>query len=183
MSKKPSRLEWAFINMRLHHIMRANKHRGRDLVFLFLDFDGVINVFREPGTPEYEEAIRKKTFEFWDDECVRKLNAFARDFHVEVIISSSWRYAGLPYCIDYLRKAGMEDHVRIIDTTEIAYNKSRQTEIVEYLFGHPYFSEFLVFDDGDMPEFKDRMILTHPMKGWTDEIDAQARKICGLHLK
>ena len=181
--KKEKILKWIIADAKLKRIMNRNKKDGRDLIYLFLDFDGVINVFREPGTPEYEEAISKKTFEFWDEKCVQRLNALARDYHIEIVISSSWRYAGLDYCIDYLHKAGMNDTVKVIDTTEITYEKTRQTEILEYLLDHPFFAGFIVLDDGDMPEFKEKMILTHPMKGWDDEIDLQVRKICTGLLK
>ena len=183
MAKKRNPLQEAFTRIRINRIMTRNRNLGRKLIYVFLDFDGVINVFREPGTPEYEEAIRKKTFEFWDVRCIQRLNAFAKDYPIEIVVSSSWRYAGLPYCIDYLHKAGMDETVKVIDTTEIAYNKSRQTEIVEYMLAHPYFTGFLVVDDGDMPEFGENMILTHPMKGWDDEIDAKIRKICSRQLQ
>ena len=180
--KKENKLKWMIADAKLNRIMNRNKKLGRDVIYVFLDFDGVINVFREPGTPEYEEAISKKTFEFWDEKCICRLNNLAKDFHIEIVISSSWRYAGLAYCIDYLHKAGMDD-IPVIDTTEITYEKTRQTEILEYLLAHPYFSGFIVLDDGDMPEFKEKMILTHPMKGWDDEIDVRIRKICTGLLK
>ena len=71
--KVKSEFQWRIDHMKLNRIMRKNRKEGKKLYYVFLDFDGVLNVFFEPGTPEFE-AMRKKIedggeFEFADRKC------------------------------------------------------------------------------------------------------------------
>ncbi len=179
--KVKSEFQWRIDHMNLNRIMRKNRKEGKKLYYVFLDFDGVLNVFFEPGTPEFE-AMRKKIedggeFEFADRKCVERLNAFCEAFPVRLIISSSWRFSGIDYCQEYLEKAGLKKEHRFFGMTNTEEFHPREEDIVSYLFSHPDFTGFIVFDDMDMPHLKEYHVQTDPSKGWNEEKNAEAYKI------
>ncbi len=157
--------------------MAENRQKGIHKYYLFLDFDGVINVFYLPGTPEYEEMVKMEEFEFADRRCVARLQALCRDYPIEVIISSSWRFSGLKNCIEYLRKAGLSEDTPIVDVTQGEKWQTRESDIHQYLYEHPDFSGYIVFDDMRMPHIPGHMVQTDPLKGWDAERDAYARTL------
>lgn len=161
--------------------MSHNRKHRDPVIYMFLDFDGVINVFCEPGSPEYEQAVSTGDFDFANRIIIKRLNKMYHDYPIRIVISSSWRYGGLDYCREYLLKGGMDPDVSFYGTTEIDMYLTRENEIVDYLFEHPDFSGFIVFDDIHMPHLTKYQIETNPMKGWTEEKDQEARKkICGF---
>jgi hypothetical protein len=87
--------------------------------------------------------------------CVRYLDQFTQDYPVAVIISSSWRYGKLPFCLEYLKHAGLKNTSAIVDTTQTETFQSREADIEQYLLAHPDFSGFLIFDDMRMPHLKE----------------------------
>lgn len=174
MQKEKSKFEWYRDHMRLRHIMR---HTKKEKIYLFLDFDGVINVFYLEGTPEYEEKIKIEEFEFFDRDCVERLNEICHAYPIEIVLSTSWRYAGIDYCRDYLHKAGLDEDIPIVGVTEEEFYKPRQEEITDYLFAHPDFTGFLILDDGNMKDLTDYLVLTCPIIGLNEEKKEEA------HLK
>lgn len=159
--------------------LAANRKRGVDLNALFLDFDGVINVFYEPGTKAYEEKVKRSVdkFDFAEKYCIEHLNQLSRDFNLHVIISSSWRFGKLKGCIKYLVDEGMDKKVNVFDTTQIEVFQSRQLDIEEYLLSHPVYSNYVILDDMEMPALKDHLVQTDPTKGWDDAADQKVRAI------
>ncbi len=168
---------WLLRNSRIAHTMRRNRKKKNDSVYLFLDFDGVINVFCLEGTPEYEEAISRKEFDFVRKSCMDKLNAFFRDYPCKLIISSSWRYAGEDYCMKYLYDHGMDRSITLQGMTEVRLEEKREEEIIDYLLEKDDYSGYIIFDDGPMPHIRDYLIQTDPLKGWDDEADEKARAL------
>lgn len=164
---------------RLERIMHRNQRKGTQKIDLFLDFDGVINVFYREGTPEYEKKYKEavQTMNFADQDCVHRLDRFCQDYPVQVIISSSWRLGSLQNCIDYLKDAGLKNETAITDTTQTEVFQSRQEDISQYLIQHRDYSGFLIFDDLDMPELGKYLVHTDPYQGWNEERDAFARNI------
>lgn len=163
----------------LEYIMKTNRKTGLRKFYLFLDFDGVINVFFMPGTPEYEKkaAESKDHFDFADRGAVEHLNNLSRDYPISLVISSSWRFGGLKSCVKYLKEAGMSDQITIAGTTQIDHFQTREEDIQEYLLSHPDFTGFIIFDDGNMPNLSKYLVLTNPLKGWNEERDTYARNI------
>lgn len=178
-----SNLQWYADRLRLQYIMRKNRKKGSQKYYMFLDFDGVINVFIMEGTPEYEEAIQRDIFEFADKKAVQRINRLCGDYPISIIISSSWRFAGLPYCQEYLHNAGLDDRFAPADLTNTEVFKLREEEITDYLFAHPDFSGFFILDDGNMPHLREYLVRTDPLHGLDEKKDLQARKILSGFLK
>ncbi len=172
-----SEAQWYLKYRRMQHIMKKNRAAGNRTIYMFLDFDGVINVFCLEGTPEYEEIISKGTFDFVRPYCIEHLNAFLRDYDVRFVISSSWRYAGADYCMDYLRSHGLDPSVTLDGMTEIDIDKPRDEEIINYLMDKDDYAGIIIFDDGRMPHLNEYLVLTHPLIGWDEEADIRAREI------
>lgn len=163
----------------LEYIMHTNQKIGKKKIYLFLDFDGVINVFYQEGTPEYEKKVKEslEKFDFADRDCVKRLDAFCRDYPVKVIISSSWRFGKLKECIAYLKNAGLKNEKAIVDTTQTKVFQSREADIEQYLLVHPDFTGFLIFDDMNMPHFQSYLVQTDSFHGWDEAKDELARNI------
>ena len=175
--------DWLADHKKLFRIMKENEGRKDSVIYLFLDFDGVINIFLLEGTPEYEKALKKEEFDFANRDCVKRLNRLCADFpDIRIIVSSSWRYAGLAYCQDYLEKAGMDPRIRLYDTTDAATMLPREEHITGYLFDHPDFRGFIIFDDMKMKHLNHYLVRTDCLVGWDDERDAYARKILEKYI-
>lgn len=159
--------KWAFLT--------AEKYKGPARIYLFLDFDGVINLF--PTDDNFEQRRYKNIFDLADRDCVKKLNAFAEDYPIEVVISSSWRYNGLDFCRDYLKNAGMSDKVKFAGMTQTEDFHKRSVDIFDYLTVHPDFSGLLIFDDLSLPEWHEFLVCTSMSQGWTEERDQYAREL------
>lgn len=149
-------------------IFEENRRNGIRRYALFLDFDGVIHVFYVQGTPEYEAAVKrmKNKMEFIDPDALSNVDEIVSEYDMDIIISSSWRYNGLDYCRNYLKKSGMKNYGKIIDITQDEVFLDRRIEIAEYLISHPVYSGFIVLDDIRMPEFKGSYIRIDPTKGF-----------------
>lgn len=164
-----------------------NRWTGKKKIYAFLDFDGVINVMYPPGSPQYERFAKKSAaMDFADPDCVKRFSDLCMDFDIEVIISSSWRYAGISFCYDYLVKAGMDERVKVVDATEDSFTSTREMQITNYLFAHPDYGEYLIFDDMEMDHLEKHLLHCNAHEGYTEELDAKARKILkkkGYHPK
>lgn len=180
---RKSKFAWVRDLKKLKKIMAANRHNDDSVIYMFLDFDGVINIFLLEGTPEYKEAMAKKEFDFANRECVQRMNKFITDYpEIRVVVSSSWRYAGLPYCQDYLEKAGMDPSIRLEFQTDSHTMKPRELHITDFLFEHPDFKGFIIFDDMKMPNLDRYLVRTDCLVGWNEERDAYARKILEKYI-
>ena len=152
-------------------IFQKNRTEGIQKYALFLDFDGVIHVFYQQGTPKYEQALKRMQdhFDFVDPESLANVDRLVEEFQLDVIVSSSWRYNGLSYCRDYLKKSGMKNYSSVCDTTQTDSYMDRRLEIVDYLLMHPVYSGFVVLDDIPMKEFKGSYISIDPTAGFDDK--------------
>lgn len=171
--------DWVGINQKITEIQQKNRtHSSKNKFYGFLDFDGVVNVFYPPGSPQYERLLAQETidFNFSDPGCVERFSKLCLEYDIQVVISSSWRYSGLDYCRDYLIKGGLSEDVDIIDITDIdLWSCDREMHITDYLFAHPDFTGFLIFDDLRMPHLMMNLVHCETLKGYTEEKDLEAR--------
>lgn len=162
----------------VEHLLKKNRHKGIVKRCIFLDFDGVINLFYDPDTPGYEEFCKRMEngAEWADIDCVRRFDDLVQDFDLHVIISSSWRYDGVQSCQEYLFRNGMKAIDKVIDITPSLKSGSREDEICIYLLEHPIYSDYIVLDDLPMPELGIHDIQTNLHSGYNEDCDCLARK-------
>lgn len=163
----------------VRQILQENREKGIRKYAMFLDFDGVIHVFYVQGTPQYERAVQrmKQKMDFIDPDSLANVDAITEEYDMDIIISSSWRYNGLDYCRNYLKKSGMKHADHIVDTTQDEAFLDRRIEIAEYLIAHPIYSGFIVLDDIRMPEFEGSYIRINPTIGFDEGRLGHAKKI------
>lgn len=162
----------------IQNIQEANQKKPEKKIYLFLDFDGVINVFLKPGTPEYDAALQSNQFDFANRDCITRLSQLCLDYPIWIVISSSWRFSGVEYCRQYLVEHGLSDKVHFAGTTSIDSFQKRQLDIIDFLVDHPDFNGYLILDDIPMPEFGEYAILSDPLVGYDEEMDKRARSLC-----
>lgn len=161
----------------IQEIISQNKANPDKKIYLFLDFDGVINVFLNPESEEYEQMLKEEVFDFANRGCVKRLSDFCLAYPIEIVIASSWRFSGVDYCRNYLLKYGLDEQVKFAGTTQAEILQRRQQDIALFLVEHPDFSGFLIVDDIPMLEFGENDIVVDPLKGFDENVDTKARLI------
>lgn len=164
--------------------MLRNRIENRIHRVLFLDFDGVVNVPYEYGTPEFDAAMAQGVYDFFRPEIVERLDKLIHEFDLHVVISSSWRYSGMEFCQNSLRNAGFSEDVIIEDLTVLSEGMPpRYLEILEYLEDHPRISEILILDDLPMHGLSDYAVQTVFEDGYDEAADRQARAILNRQIQ
>lgn len=156
---------------------KANPGKERNL--LFLDFDGVINTYREDNSREMFTGRRSnmKFMDVSDEESMKNLNILVRKYDPEIIISSSWRYSGLDYCRDYLYHCGLMEKARISDITTTGEMAPRHEEILSWLDKHHDFSNLVILDDIYMAELAAHQVMTRYPSGFDKDCLKRAKKL------
>ena len=163
--------------------MLRNRIENRIHRVLFLDFDGVVNVPYEYGTPEFDAAMAQGVYDFFRPEIVERLDRLIHEFDLHVVISSSWRYSGMEFCQNSLRNAGFSEDVIIEDLTVLSEGMPpRYLEILEYLEDHPRISEILILDDIPMHGLSDYAVQTVFEDGYDEAADQKARAILNRQI-
>ena len=163
--------------------MLRNRIENRIHRVLFLDFDGVVNVPYEYGTPEFDAAMAQGVYDFFRPEIVERLDKLIHEFDLHIVISSSWRYSGMEFCQNSLRNAGFSEDVIIEDLTVLSEGMPpRYLEILEYLEDHPRISEILILDDLPMHGLSDYAVQTVFEDGYNEAADRQARAILNRQI-
>ena len=163
--------------------MLRNRIEDRIHRVLFLDFDGVVNVPYEYGTPEFNTAMDQGVYDFFRPEIVERLNQLVHEFDLHIVITSSWRYSGIEFCQNSLRNAGFSEDVVIEGMTEMNEDyPPRWTEILKYLEEHPEISDILILDDLPMHELSDFAVQTVFENGYDEEADRKARSILNRQI-
>ena len=163
--------------------MLRNRIENRIHRVLFLDFDGVVNVPYEYGTPEFNAAMDQGVYDFFRPGIVELLDKLIHEFDLHVVITSSWRFSGLEFCQNSLRNAGFSEDVIIEGMTELNDDyPPRWTEILKYLEEHPEISDILILDDLPMHELSDFAVQTVFEKGYDEEADRKARAILNRQI-
>ncbi len=158
--------------------VRRNHRKGSRHRLLFLDFDGVVNVPFAPGTPEFEQAMRGETNDFFRPEMVDRVNRLCRDYGLAVVITSSWRYSGLDYCLSHLYRAGFDRTIPVegmTDTDDPLFR--REDEIYRYVMQARDVSAFLILDDIPMDCYRTHQVCTDFETGYDETCDARAREL------
>lgn len=93
---------------RIHRF--KNIKNGKKKYYLFLDFDGVINIWcREEKDPLFKvRSIKEDDCQFADIPSIKRLSDLCLKYDINIVISSSWRFAGVGYCQRYLKKCGLK---------------------------------------------------------------------------
>lgn len=158
---------------------------------IFLDFDGVLNSFKEYTNPDIPSTL-------WTPEMlkehgialeiskiyVQRLNRITHATGAKLVISSSWRkgyLADYADVIEYLHEQGVKGFV-IGRTPWGPEYKCRGDCIQAWLDEHedePIESYVILDDFADMGPLIDRLVKTHHAVGLTDALAEQAIKMLG----
>ncbi|MCR5230627.1 MAG: hypothetical protein K6D03_10925 [Solobacterium sp.] len=156
--------------------MKLADRRGSQLRYLFLDFDGVINVPYEPDTPEYEYALAHN-FDFFRRDMVERVNRLCRDYGLQTVLTSSWRFSGLDYCRQVLYEAGFDRNLIIAGMTDAEdIFEHRDYLIYQWVLSHPQTAAIMILDDIPMPSLSEYEANTDFDYGYTEEKDREARR-------
>ncbi|MCH5167474.1 MAG: hypothetical protein J1F35_06215 [Erysipelotrichales bacterium] len=139
---------------------------------IFLDLDGVLNTERYiVNAIENDMAVHDKYGHIFDDKCIEVLRNIIKETDAKIIISSTWRYAGLEEMKNLWKDRNLPGEV--IDVTlakdssrikeqkrifkelygEDFYNRTRGQEIDIYLKTHSEVNKYVIIDDdSDMLE-------------------------------
>lgn len=140
---------------------------------VFLDIDGVVN------TLYIGKNLKSKYFTEYDrrvgnEQAVRWLSKLCLDTGAVIVISSTWRHAGIDVCRECLYNSGLDTEITIYDTTPNVFG-SRGTEIKTWLDVHPEVTDFVILDDDtDMDELIGRLVQCNPSKGFLGDEYQQA---------
>lgn len=163
----------------VNRILKENYHKGITTGCVFLDFDGVINVFCDYGSERWKKANEQDPdeYDFCDRDIVRILSSFCLEENMEIVISSSWRFSGLDYCVQYLRHYGLDERIKVAGTTQIDWYMTREEEIMAYIQEHPVYAKIIILDDMVMPHLKRYIVQTDPFLGFDEERAQEAKKL------
>jgi hypothetical protein len=150
---------------------------------IFLDIDGVLVTYQSMRNRAANESPeeRAKTF---DPASVSALNEITDRTGAGIVISSTWRIAGVMFCRELLRAAGVK--APVIDVTprllnhkgDICLAQPRGREIQAWISEHSGWYELQSFvildDDSDMEHLKSRLVLCNMENGLTAARAARA---------
>lgn len=132
---------------------------------IFLDFDGVINI----PTAKFENEHLAITCSHGRDERLNDpigiglLNALCLATKAEIVVSSSWRTAGIQRMRQLLYNSGLDKAVKIQGCTPyyLSYSTQRGEEVKAYLRDRPAIKEYIILDDDSdfNEEQKKRLVL------------------------
>lgn len=130
---------------------------------LFLDFDGVLNIWPNPG----------RNGEFHKPACINLEFLLNKVPDLKIVVSSSWRAFGYEAVRDVLKSNGIDPR-KVIDITgdEVSPSdgkKDRDYQIECWLKKHPEVKKFAVVDDEsyDMALVANKMVKTDRYVGLT----------------
>lgn len=124
-------------------------------MIIFLDIDGVI---ADAVSYKKEEDMLNRT-------CIKNLNYLVSKLKAKVVISSTWRYEGIPRLNYKLRKAGLKKDIFGITGSS---SKGRGIQILDWIRDNKYKGDYLVIDDDsfDIVDSIPRDKFMHLKKGW-----------------
>lgn len=118
---------------------------------VFLDFDGVVNI---PSAKYSHDHLAITCAHGSDDKLndpvgIGLLNALCLATGAEIVVSSSWRTAGIKRMRELLYNSGLDKAVKIQGCTpyNLSYSCRRESEIDAYLKDRPQIEEYIILDD------------------------------------
>lgn len=145
-------------------------------MIVVLDFDGVLNGIetREPMSPVVDGL-------FLNEVLVAKFNRIVERTGAKVVLSTSWRKAGIDACSRALRAVGFIGEIigATPDFRPVGQSSPytpRSDEIRAWLAANPV-DAFVVLDDHDDCEVDGRTVQTDTLVGLTDDDVERAVKI------
>ena len=145
---------------------------------VFLDVDGVLNsqnklieLYNKTGKPH-----SGSNFPF-DEKCLENLKILVKETDAKIVITSTLRKyeRNMKVFLNKLKEYDLEKDV--IGYTPIL-NRKREEEIIEYLNKLDIKVNFIIIDDiRDMESLNDRLVVTSPKTGFTEENMKNAIKI------
>lgn len=158
----------------LDTIADKNIRKGKKKYYLFLDFDGVINIWYKENDPRFKlRSIKEDDSQFADIPSVKRLSDLCLKYNLNIVISSSWRFAGVGYCQRYLKKCGLKKGVKVVGVTAQDF-EDRQKHITDYLFEHPDFTGYMILDDLDLPRLRNNLVKCETLEGFDEQRAHQA---------
>jgi hypothetical protein len=139
---------------------------------IFLDFDGVLN---SVASMIYNNRLKLQglsdipTNEAFCPISCSNLEYILEELpDVQVVVSSNWRKDKTLNSLQEIFKINDILPKRMIDTTPIAKDNYRGTEVDMYLKEHPEITDFVIIDnDSDMEPYMDRLVQTDSRNGLT----------------
>ena len=145
---------------------------------IFLDVDGVLNsynklieIYNKTGKPH-----SGSNFPF-DEKCLENLKILVEETNAKIVITSTWRKneEDMKVLLNKLKEYNLDKE--IIGYTPILYTR-REEEIIEYLNKLNIKVDFIIIDDiRDMGVLNDKLIVTSPITGFTEDNMKNAIKI------
>jgi hypothetical protein len=128
---------------------------------LFLDFDGVLNVYPNPS----------RNGSFHKPSCINLEMLLNKVPDLKIVVSSSWRTYGLDAVKDVLKSNGIDPR-RVIDVTghEESPDKRdhRGFQVENWLKRHSNVKKFAIVDDNnDFVPLHDKLVQTNKTAGLT----------------
>ena len=105
------------------------------------------------------------------------LNQFCEGKHMDIVISSTWRFSGLSFCRKYLRQHGFHNYHMVKDTTELNWSHTREEEIQRYLRLHPQYTKWIILDDIPISCYENYQVQTNPFIGFDSAAKEKAEQI------
>lgn len=166
--------QWEERLKNIEKISTTNILKGKKKYYLFLDFDGVINIWTsKEGRGMHLKSIKEDACQFADIPSVKRLSDLCLKYNMYVVISSSWRFAGTGYCQRYLKKCGLKRGVKVVGVTAQDFEE-RQKHITDYLFEHPDFTGYMILDDLYLPYLHKNLIKCETLEGFDSQKAHQA---------
>lgn len=128
---------------------------------LFLDFDGVLNLYPAPS----------RSGNFHKTCCINLEMLLNKVPELKIVVSSSWRTYGLDAVKDILKSNGIDPR-RVIDVTGHEESPDsrdhRGFQVEEWLKRHPKVNSFAIVDDNsDFKPLHDKLVQTQRTMGLT----------------
>lgn len=145
---------------------------------IFLDVDGVLNSYNKL-IELYNKTSKPHSgsnFPF-DENCLNNLKILVEETNAKIVITSTWRKyeKDIKILFNELKKYDLDKQV--IGYTPIL-NKKREEEIIEYLNKLNIKVNYVIIDDiRDMGVLNDKLIVTSPITGFTEDNMKNAIKI------
>lgn len=161
--------QWSTRLRQIDDIAVSNIKKGKKKYYLFLDFDGVINIWHMNNP----QSIKEDQCQFADVPSIKRLSDLCLKYNLYIVISSSWRFAGTAYCANYLKRCGLKKGCKVVGITAQDFEE-RQKHITDYLLQHPDYTGYLILDDLYLPHLDKNLVKCETLEGFDEQKQYQA---------